>query len=255
MRDEHEEPDERDVLHREQHERRDDFPVGRDLAVGVEERGGDDDGRHDADDPREEDVRQSPAHRGRRRVRSSGRPGFHAGDASGARRGRFPSRTARCAATTEATVKEWAPYDGRSRRGDRSSERPGAEMSRPPSEMPPGRPAGGPERRPGDRPTPPPGPPSWTRMLPWLLILALVGVFALTNVFSLDTSSTKDVSYSHFISAVKEGNVSKVEFDPSSGELNGTFKTAIDGTKELHVRGPDQRPARRRISTCSTGRA
>jgi cell division protease FtsH len=111
-------------------------------------------------------------------------------------------------------------------------------MSRPPSEMPPGRNAGGPERRPGDRPTPPPGPPSWTRMLPWLLILALVGVFALTNVFSLDTSSTKDLSYSHFITAVKDGNVAKVEFDPSSGELNGTFKTAVAGTKDFTSEGP-----------------
>ena len=75
-------------------------------------------------------------------------------------------------------------------------------------------------------------------MLPWLLILALVGVFALTNVFSIDTSSTKDVSYSRFMSEVKDGNVKKVQFDPSNGDISGEFKAAIDGTKNFSSEGP-----------------
>jgi cell division protease FtsH len=82
-------------------------------------------------------------------------------------------------------------------------------------------------------------------MLPWLLILALVGVFALTNVFSLDTSSTKDISYSRFMEEVRDGNVKKVEFDPSNGELTGELKTAIDGTKDFASEGPtDDLPPR-----------
>jgi cell division protease FtsH len=113
-------------------------------------------------------------------------------------------------------------------------------MSRPPSEMPPGRPTGGPERRPGDgRPTPPTGgPPSWTRVLPWLLILALVGVFALTNVFSIDGSSTKELTYSQFIDAVQAGKVKKVEFNPDDGSISGTFGSEIAGTKSFSSSGP-----------------
>ena len=64
-------------------------------------------------------------------------------------------------------------------------------MSRPPNRMPPGRrPEDGPERRPGDGRTQPPTP-AWSRMLPWLLILGLIGVFALTNLFSSDGGGTK----------------------------------------------------------------
>jgi len=117
-------------------------------------------------------------------------------------------------------------------------------MSRPPSEMPPGRPAGGPERRPGDRP-PVPGPPSWSRMLPWLLILALVGVFALTNVFSIDSGSTRELSYSQFRQHVQDGDVKSVEYDPSSGEISGEFTRKIDGTTDFASEGPtDDLPER-----------
>jgi len=112
-------------------------------------------------------------------------------------------------------------------------------MSRPPSEMPPGRPAGGSERKPGDgRPAPPTGPPSWTKVLPWLLILALVGVFALTNIFSIDSSSSKELTYSQFIDAATRGNVKKVDYDPDSGKITGRFKTERGGTKDFTSEGP-----------------
>ena len=113
-------------------------------------------------------------------------------------------------------------------------------MSRPPSEMPPGRrPTGGPERRPGEgRPTPPPSS-SWTRMLPWVLILALVGVFALTNVFASGTSEAKELSYSDFIAEVNAGHVKKVEYDPSNGDISGEFSTEVDGAKEFTSSGPN----------------
>ncbi len=141
--------------------------------------------RHDADDPREEDVGQSPAHRGRRRVRSSGRPESMR-SRYGARRASELARPG-CAADHRGHGEgmgalRWAFAEGRPfLREAWSRDEP------PPVRDAPGTPRGRTRAPPGDRPTPPPGPPSWTRMLPWLLILALVGVFALTNVFSLDT--------------------------------------------------------------------
>ncbi len=110
-------------------------------------------------------------------------------------------------------------------------------MSRPPSDLPPGRrPSGGPERRPDGRGTPPP--PSWARMLPWLLILALVGVFALTNVFSTSSSSAKSLTYTQFVQAVDQGNVKKVTFNRSNGDINGDFVSPVSGSKSFSTNGP-----------------
>ncbi|HEY5165747.1 MAG TPA: ATP-dependent zinc metalloprotease FtsH [Acidimicrobiia bacterium] len=112
-------------------------------------------------------------------------------------------------------------------------------MSRPPSDMPPGRrPPGGPERRPGERPPPANPPPSWARMLPWLLILALVGVFALTNVFSGGNSSAKSLTYTQFLQAVDRGDVKKVTFNKSNGDITGTFSDSVSGTKSFTSSGP-----------------
>jgi len=111
-------------------------------------------------------------------------------------------------------------------------------MSRPPSEMPQGRrPAGGPERRPDGRPGANP-PPSWARMLPWLLILALVAVFALTNVFSGSSSSAKSLTYSQFVTAVNKGEVKKVTFNRSNGGISGDFNGTVDGAKSFTSNGP-----------------
>ncbi len=112
-------------------------------------------------------------------------------------------------------------------------------MSRPPSDTPPGRrPSGGPERRPGERPPPANPPPSWARMLPWLLILALVGVFALTNVFSGGGSSAKGLTYTQFLQAVDRGDVKKVTFNKSNGDITGTFNNSVSGTKSFTSNGP-----------------
>jgi len=60
-------------------------------------------------------------------------------------------------------------------------------------------------------------------MLPWILILGLVGLFALTNVFSGGGSSAKELSYSKFVDDVTAGQVKKVQYDPSTGDITGTF--------------------------------
>ena len=92
-------------------------------------------------------------------------------------------------------------------------------------------------------------------MLPWLLILALVGVFALTNVFSLDTSSTKDISYSRFMEEVRDGNVKKVEFDPSNGEITGELGDLDRRDEGLRAPRGRRTTSRRETSRCSRSRA
>ena len=112
-------------------------------------------------------------------------------------------------------------------------------MSRPPSEMPSGRrPAGGPERRPDGRPGAPTPPPSWGRIVPWLLILLLVGVFLLTSVFSGSSSSAKSLTYSQFLSAVNHNEVKKVTFNRSNGDISGDFNGTVGGAKSFTSNGP-----------------
>ncbi|MEX0947509.1 MAG: ATP-dependent zinc metalloprotease FtsH [Acidimicrobiia bacterium] len=113
-------------------------------------------------------------------------------------------------------------------------------MSRPPNEMPQGRrSAGGPDRRPGDRQGPP-APAPWARTLPWILIALLIGVFALTNVFSAETSGAKELTFSEFRDEVGAGRVKKVEFDTTTGDITGQFRTAQDDTKDFTSKGPAQ---------------
>lgn len=110
-------------------------------------------------------------------------------------------------------------------------------MSRPPNEMPPGRrPTGGSERRPDGRPNPPS--PSWARMLPWILILGLVGLVALANPFSTDDSNSKELTFSQFEDAVRNEEVKSVEFNKSSGDINGEYKNQVDGKSKFTSSGP-----------------
>jgi len=75
-------------------------------------------------------------------------------------------------------------------------------------------------------------------MLPWLLILALVGIFALTNVFSGGGSSAKSLTYTQFLQAVDRGDVKKVTFNKSNGDITGTFNDSVSGTKSFTSSGP-----------------
>jgi cell division protease FtsH len=75
-------------------------------------------------------------------------------------------------------------------------------------------------------------------MLPWLLILALVGVFALTNVFSSSGGSAKSLTYSQFLQAVDQGQVKKVTFNRSNGDISGDFVDPVSGAKSFSTNGP-----------------
>jgi cell division protease FtsH len=113
-------------------------------------------------------------------------------------------------------------------------------MSRPPNEMPPGRrSSGGPDRRPGDRQQPPTST-SWTRMLPWLLIILLIGVFTLTNVISPGSGGAKELTFTQFRDEVNASHIKKVEFDTTTGDITGLFTTEQDGTKDFTSKGPAQ---------------
>ena len=113
-------------------------------------------------------------------------------------------------------------------------------MSRPPTETPPGRRPRSSDNRPppGDGKATAPSPP-WKQVVPWILIVAIVGFLVLTNVFSSGGGGAKQLSYSQFINAVDRGDVSKVVYDPSSGDISGTFKSTVSGTKDFTSSGPN----------------
>jgi cell division protease FtsH len=103
-------------------------------------------------------------------------------------------------------------------------------MSRRPSDLPPGR-----NNQKGG-PTPPPSP---TRWLPWLIIgVLLVGGLFFFN-FGRTSTPKADLSYTQFQKAVDNGTVKSVEFDPESGKITGTFKTAQGGKTQFTSSGPN----------------
>ena len=103
-------------------------------------------------------------------------------------------------------------------------------MSRRPSDLPPGR---NPQK--GGQ-TPPPSP---TRWLPWLIIgVLLVGGLFFFN-FGRTSTPKADLSYTQFQKAVDNGTVKSVEFDPESGKITGTFKTAQGGKTQFTSSGPN----------------
>jgi len=75
-------------------------------------------------------------------------------------------------------------------------------------------------------------------MLPWLLILVLVGVFLATNLLSSSGSSAKNLTYTQFVQAVEKGQVKKVQFNRSNGDISGTFNDTVPGTKTFSSNGP-----------------
>ena len=58
------------------------------------------------------------------------------------------------------------------------------------------------------------------------------------------SSSSADLTYSEFVSAVDAGNVKSIEFNKSTGEIKGVFNEAQGGKKEFTSSGPkDDLPA------------
>jgi cell division protease FtsH len=120
-----------------------------------------------------------------------------------------------------------------------------APNGRPPS--PPGgqRPGGGmpPDRqnqRPGERPR---GSSPSLRWVPWI-VLALIAAAFLVSSLASSSSSKADLTYTQFIKAVDAGQVKSVEFNKSSGAIDGVFNEPQGGKKEFTSSGPkDDLPA------------
>ena len=81
-------------------------------------------------------------------------------------------------------------------------------------------------------------PSPWSKSLPWILIALLVGVFFLTNLFSFGDDGAKSITYSNFINRVEKEQVKKVEYDPETGSLSGSFKVEGKKAVEFSSEGP-----------------
>jgi len=112
-------------------------------------------------------------------------------------------------------------------------------MSRPPTEPPPGR---RPEGSPGGPPSGAPGEgkpgASWVKFLPWVLVGLLVLVFFIPNL-SKSNSGAKELTYSQFINKVEAGQVEKVTFNKSNGNITGDFRGTVDGADTFTTDGPN----------------
>jgi cell division protease FtsH len=75
-------------------------------------------------------------------------------------------------------------------------------------------------------------------MLPWILILGLIGLVALANPFSTSDGDSKELTFSQFEDAVRNDEVKRVEFDKSNGDISGEFKTQVDGHTKFTSSGP-----------------
>jgi cell division protease FtsH len=119
-----------------------------------------------------------------------------------------------------------------------------APNGRPPS--PPGGPRGG--GMPPDRQNQRPGEPKprnspSLRWVPWI-VLALIAAAFLVSSLASSSSSKADLTYTQFVKAVDAGQVKSVEFNKSSGEINGAFDEPQGGKKEFTSSGPkDDLPA------------
>jgi len=112
-------------------------------------------------------------------------------------------------------------------------------MSRPPTEPPPGRRPEGSSGGPGGPGTPPPkSGASWVKFLPWLLVALLVLVFFIPNL-SNRSSGAKELTYSQFVKKVEAGQVEKVTYNKSNGNIDGDFLGTVDGAETFTTDGPN----------------
>ena len=91
--------------------------------------------------------------------------------------------------------------------------------------------------------------------MPWIVLALIAAAFVVSSLAG-SGSSKADLTYSQFVQQVDAGNVKSIEFNKSTGAINGTFNSPQDGgKKEFTSSGPEGRPARRRCSRRSRRRA
>jgi cell division protease FtsH len=71
-----------------------------------------------------------------------------------------------------------------------------------------------------------------------VLVLLLVAVFFIPGL-SGGSSDSKKLSYSQFIKSVEEGQVDKVEYNKSNGDIKGDYKNTVNGADTFTADGPN----------------
>jgi len=91
-----------------------------------------------------------------------------------------------------------------------------------------------PEKRPSEGGSPA----SWARWVP-LLVIALIGFVLLSGVLRSDPDRV-DLSYSEFTTAVNDGDVTEVTYEPGNGNITGKLAEPRDDKEEFSATGPKE---------------
>ncbi len=113
---------------------------------------------------------------------------------------------------------------------------------RPDSNRPPERPTGssGPGGS-GDKPSgSSPSSPS-LRWVPWV-VLALIAAAFLVSTLANSGSSKNELTFSQFTKAVESGEVKGIEYNKSTGAIDGTFRQPVNGDGRIHELGTEGQP-------------
>jgi cell division protease FtsH len=76
------------------------------------------------------------------------------------------------------------------------------------------------------------------RFLPWVLVLLLVAVFFVPSLSNRDAGA-KELTFSQFVKRVDSGQVEKVSFNKSNGDIRGEFRGTVDGAEAFTTDGPN----------------
>jgi cell division protease FtsH len=118
-------------------------------------------------------------------------------------------------------------------RRDPSGDRPRPDDRRLPEERRPTTPA----------PSSPPSSSSMMRWLPWIVVAVIAGAFLVSSLTSRG-SAKADLTYSQFTAAVDADRVKSVEFNKSTGSIEGDFRGSQGGKTQFTSSGPkDNLPA------------
>ena len=79
--------------------------------------------------------------------------------------------------------------------------------------------------------------------MPWI-VLALIAAAFLVSSLAGGSSSKADLTYSQFVNQVDDGNVKSIDFNKSTGEINGNFTNAGQRQEGVHELRPEGRPPR-----------
>ena len=92
---------------------------------------------------------------------------------------------------------------------------------------------------PGDRRTPSPNSSPSLRWVPWV-VLALIAAAFLVSSLANTGQSSNDLTYTQFNKAVDAGQVKSIEFNKSTGTIEGEYRSPVNGNDEFTSSGPKE---------------